>query len=139
MPRVLCSLFHSSTKFRTENRGFTDVWQTLATPQGVFFRSYEQLFRWDGSRMQVWTPSGNNRFQAIANIRGHILTSQSGIGLQEIVGDELRSLPGGEAYKDSIKLFLHPYDDNRILVSSRDQLLTLVRRPESGSVPHPGG
>ena len=112
-------------KVPQENRGFTDVWQTLATPQGVFFRSYEELFRWDGSRMQVWTPSGNNRFQAIANIRGHILTSQSGIGLQEIVGDELRSLPGGEAYKDSIKLFLHPYDDNRILVSSRDQLLTL--------------
>ncbi|MGA7243101.1 MAG: GAF domain-containing protein [Terracidiphilus sp.] len=112
-------------KVPTEDRGFTDVWQTLATPQGVFFRSYEELFRWDGSRMQVWTPSGNNRFQAIANIRGHILTSQSGIGLQEIVGDELHTLPGGEAYKDSIKLFLHPYDDNRILVSSRDQLLTL--------------
>ncbi|MGA8739797.1 MAG: GAF domain-containing protein [Terracidiphilus sp.] len=112
-------------KVPQEDRGFTDVWQTLSTPQGVFFRSYEELFRWDGSRMQVWTPSGNNRFQTIANIRGHILTSQSGIGLQEIVGDELRTLPGGEAYKDSIKLFLHPYDDSRILVSARDQLLTL--------------
>ena len=112
-------------KVPPENRAFTDVWQTLATPKGVFFRSYEQLFRWDGNRMQVWTPSGSNRFQTIANIRGHILTSQSGIGLQEIVGDELRTLPGGEAYKDSIKLFLHPYDDNRILVSARDQLLTL--------------
>jgi hypothetical protein len=28
-------------------------------------------------------------------------------------------------YKDSIKLFLHPYDDNRILVSQREGLLTL--------------
>ena len=112
-------------KVPPENRGFTDVWQTLATPQGVFFRSYEQLFRWDGKRMQVWTPSGKNRFQAIANIRGHILTSQSGIGLQEIVGDELRNLPGGDAYQNSGKLFLHPFDDNRILVSARDELLTL--------------
>ena len=112
-------------KVPPENRGFTDVWQTLATPQGVFFRSYEQLFRWDGKRMQVWTPSGKNRFQAIANIRGHILTSQSGIGLQEIVGDELHNLPGGDAYQNSGKLFLHPFDDNRILVSARDELLTL--------------
>ena len=112
-------------KVSPENRGFTDVWQTLATPQGVFFRSYEQLFRSGWKPNAGLDPLGNNRFQAIANIRGHILTSQSGIGLQEIVGDELRTLPGGDAYKDSTKLFLHPYDDNRILVSARDQLLTL--------------
>ena len=45
--------------------------------------------------------------------------------MQEIVGDELRNVPGGDAYNGSSKLFLHPYDDNRILVSSRDGLLTL--------------
>src|ERR1700722_12369850 len=37
------------------NRGFTDVWQTLPTPQGTFFRSYELLFRWDGKSMHSWT------------------------------------------------------------------------------------
>ena len=108
-----------------DQRGFTDVWQTLTTPQGIFFRSYERLFRWDGKRMQVWSPEGKSRFQALSEVRGHVYTAQAGIGLQEIVGDELRNVPGGEAYKDSIKIFLHPYDDNRMLVSSRDQLLTL--------------
>ena len=112
-------------KVPPESRGFTDVWQTLATPQGVFFRSYEKLLRWDGSRMQVWSPAGKDRFQTIALIRGHILTSQSGVGLQEIVGDELRNLPGGNAYQDSGKVFLHPYDDGRILVSARNEMLTL--------------
>ena len=28
-------------KVPAEDRSFTDVWQTLVTPQGVFFRSYE--------------------------------------------------------------------------------------------------
>jgi signal transduction histidine kinase/DNA-binding response OmpR family regulator len=113
-------------KVPEDRRGFTSVWQTLPTPQGVFFRSYERLFRWDGSRMQTWEPSGpKSRFQAISAVRGHIYTSQYGVGLQEIVGDEFRNMPGGEAYKDSIKLFLHPYDDGRILISARDQLLTL--------------
>ena len=107
-------------------RGFTDAWQTLITPQGVFFRSYELLFRWDGNRMQVWSPSEPNaRFQALTAIRGHIYTAQNGVGLQEIVGDELRTVPGGDAYKNSGKLFLHPYDDGRILVSARGQLLTV--------------
>ena len=112
-------------KVPAQDRGFTDVWQTLLTPQGTFFRSYELLFRWDGKRMQVWSPEARSRFQALSYIRGRIYTAQTGIGLQEIVGDELRNLPGGEAYRSSGKLFLYPYDESRILVSARDQLFTL--------------
>ena len=112
-------------KIPAEHRGFTDVWQTLPTKQGIFFRSYERLFRWDGQQMQVWVPQPGTRFQALSEVRGHIYTAQEGIGLQEIVGNELRAVPGGDAYKNSIKLFLHPYDEGRILVSARDGGLSL--------------
>ena len=113
-------------KVPPSSRGFTSVWQTLVTPQGVFFRSYELLFRWDGTRMKVWAPaSPKGRFQALSSVRGHIYTAQSGIGLEEIVGDDLRPVPGGDAYQSAVKLFLHPYDEGRMLVSARDQLLTL--------------
>src|SRR4051794_29415118 len=113
-------------KVPPQYRGFTDAWQTLITPQGVFFRSYELLFRWDGNRMKVWAPSGpNDKFQALTAIRGHIYTAQNSIGLQEIVGDELRTVPGGDAYKGAGKLFLNAYDGGHILVSARSQLLTL--------------
>jgi signal transduction histidine kinase/DNA-binding response OmpR family regulator len=110
-------------KIPQEHRAFNDVWQILITPQGNFFRAYERLFRWDGKSMHAWTTK--TRFQALAEIRGHIYTSQLGIGLQEIMGDELREVPGGDAYKDSVKLFLYPYDDSRILVSARGTTLTL--------------
>jgi hypothetical protein len=96
-------------KVPPEQRNFNDVWQTLITPQGNFFRAYERLFRWDGRRLHAWATQ--TRFQALAEVRGRIYTSQTGVGLEEIVGDELRPLPGGEAYKNSRKLFLHPYDD----------------------------
>ena len=112
-------------KVPTEHRSFTDVWQMLVTPQGIFFRSYERLFRWDGKHMQVWSPAAKSRFQALSAVHGHIYTSQEGIGLQEIVGDELRNVPGGDGYRDSIKLFLHPYDAQHILVSARNGLFTL--------------
>ena len=56
---------------------------------------------------------------------GHIYTDENGIGLEEIVGDELHPVPGGDAYANSNKLFLHPYDDGRIIVSERDGLLSL--------------
>ncbi len=107
-------------------RGFTDVWQTLPTPQGTFYRSYQELIRWDGKTMHVWRPvNSGGRFQALSMVRGHIYTAQTGVGLEEIVGDDLRPVPGGDAYKDAIKLFLHPWDDNRILVSQREGPLTI--------------
>ena len=112
-------------KIPVEDRSFTDVWQALTTPQGVFFRSFEELFRWDGKRMQVWTTGPKSRFEALSAVRGHVYTSQAGIGLEEIAGDDLHPVPGGDAYRDYAKLFLYPYDDTRILVSSRDHLLTL--------------
>jgi hypothetical protein len=109
-----------------DQRGFTSVWQTPVTTQGVFFRAYELLFRWDGKSMKVWSPTmPKGRFQALSAVRGHIYTAQTGIGLQEIVGDEFRNAPGGGVYKDEIKLFLHPFDEGRMLVSMRDQQLTL--------------
>ncbi len=114
-----------ANKVPAEHQQFTSVWRTLPTPKGVFFYSYEKLFRWDGQRMKVWSAEPHVRFEALSAVHGHIYTAQSGIGLQEIVGDELRSVPGGDAYRNSVKLFLHPYDENRILVSERDGLLTL--------------
>jgi ligand-binding sensor domain-containing protein len=112
-------------KVPEKDRSFTDVWQTLVTPQGVFFRSYQLLFRWDGKSIHVWSPQSQGRFQALSSVQGHIYTAQNGVGLQEIVGDELRLVPGGEAYKDAIKLFLYPYDDGRMIVSQRDGLMSL--------------
>jgi len=112
-------------KVPEKNRNFTDVWQTLVTPQGVFFRSYEELFRWDGATMHVWQPSSGSRFQALSMVRNHIYTDENGVGLEEIVGDELHPVPGGAAYAKSIKLFLNPYDDGRIIVSERNGLLSL--------------
>ena len=108
-----------------KERNFTDVWQTLVTPQGMFFRSYEELFRWDGKTMHVWHARAGSRFQAISLVSGHIFTDENGIGLEEIVGDELQPAPGGAAYANSIKLFLHPYDDGRMIVSERNGLLSL--------------
>jgi signal transduction histidine kinase/CheY-like chemotaxis protein len=110
-------------KIPPAQRNFNDVWQVLITPQGNFFRSYGRLFRWDGRRMQTWETK--TRFQALSEVRDHIFTSQTGIGLQEILGDGLRALPGGDAYKNFTKLILIPYDDRRILVSARRELLTL--------------
>ena len=67
-------------KVPADRRGFTSVWQTLTTPQGIFFRSYELLFRWDGQRMQglvanraEWKISG-----ALRSSRTHLYRADRG-------------------------------------------------------------
>jgi hypothetical protein len=105
------------------HRQITAVWQVLPTKHGTYFRAYEALFRWDGKKMHTWTTNG--RFEALSEVRGRLYTAQSGIGLQEIIGDELRPLPGGDAYRGSAKLFLHPYGDKEILVSQRGGKFTI--------------
>jgi signal transduction histidine kinase/DNA-binding response OmpR family regulator len=107
------------------DRDFTTVWQTLATPQGTFFRASNRIFRWDGKQMHIWSAAEKSNFEALSMVQGHLYTSQGGIGLEEIVGDEIRPVPGGEAYRDFRKLFLFPYDDGRILISAREQRLTI--------------
>ena len=107
------------------DRDFTDVWQTLSTRQYVFFRSYQRLFRWDGNQMKTWNAGTGQRFQALSMVRGHVYTAQGGVGLEEIVGDDLRPVPGGDAYKNSVKLFLHPFDNGQILISARGAQLSL--------------
>ncbi len=120
-------------KVPPEHRAITDIWQVLPSPQGTFFRAYERLFRWDGKQLHAFVPK--TRFQALSMVDGHVYTAQDGIGLQEIVGDEIRDVPGGDAYKNSGKLFLHKFDEGRILVSARGQLLTLYDGQKSTPFP----
>ncbi len=124
-------------KVPENDRDFTDLWQIVFTPQGTFFRSYEKLFRWDGKTMHVWRAPPESRFQALSVIRGHIYTDENGIGLEEIVGDELHPVPGGAAYAKSVKLFLHPYDNGQILVSERNGLLSLYNGQKVVPFPTP--
>jgi len=112
-------------KIAEADRDFTDVWQVLPTAQGTFFRSYQKLFRWDGKQMKSWTVPAGSRFQALSMVRGHIYTAENGVGLEEIVGNELRPVPGGDAYKNSVKLFLFPFDNGQILITARNEMLSL--------------
>jgi signal transduction histidine kinase/CheY-like chemotaxis protein len=106
-----------------EHRSFTNVYQIVFTPQGTLFQSPQQLMRWDGQRMRVW--ASPNHFQAMSEVGGRIYTCQMGIGLEELAGDQLRPLPGGDALKDSRLVRLYPWDDSHVLVTAREEALRL--------------
>ena len=90
--------------------------------------------------MQVWTPCGEapdfrrfRRFEAIST--PHKMVS----ACRRLPATNYGLCRAAMLIADSNKLFLHPYDDNRILVSARDGILTLYDGQKVSSVPHPGG
>ncbi len=80
------------------HRDFTDVWQTLSTPEGVYFATVKYVFRWDGKKMRVWPARTAFHFGFLVNDQFYI--HQKETGLMQIVGDSLRLAPLGEQLKD---------------------------------------
>lgn len=79
------------------DRDFSDVWSVFATPQGIYFASYERLFRWspDG-KFRVWRP--RTRFGHAHFVNGTVYVVEIGAGLERVRGDRLEMVPGGERF-----------------------------------------
>lgn len=76
------------------HRDFTDVWQTLSTPDGIYFITHKYLFRWNGERMRVWeTPTA---FNSGYWVNDQFYIHQTETGLMQLSGDALRPAPLGE-------------------------------------------
>src|SRR5215831_16982379 len=81
------------------DRGFKDVYQTAATPLGVFFSSGDHLFRWkSGAGLKVWRPSG--RSYAAFRVGSAVFVYHPGEGLLKLEGDSWKPLPGSDGLAD---------------------------------------
>ncbi len=58
------------------DRAFADVWGIEKTSNGLFFRTYERLFRWNGREMKVWRSAA--RFGQIFALRDTLYVRQPG-------------------------------------------------------------
>lgn len=100
------------------DRNFWDVWATWVTPQGIYFQSHARLFRWDGDVMRVWRP--RTYFHTAFWVRERFYVRQDSIGLQTVEGDSLRLVPGGERFAHLRIYAMMPYDEDRILIATRE-------------------
>ncbi|MBI3131484.1 MAG: response regulator [Acidobacteria bacterium] len=107
-----------------EERGLGDVWQTLATSEGVYFSSFTRLIRLSGGKVQTWKPE--TRFQWSFLAGGRVFIRDAGRGLLELVKEELRLVPGGERFKDEKLAAVIPWEGDAFLIGTRSQGLFLL-------------
>ena len=104
-------------KLPPEARAFTDVWTTRATPSGILFQSREELLLYQNGVFKFW--KAGTTFHVAFSVGNRIFVRQREVGLQELAGDALQLVPGGDRFaKESVFVML-PMKD-AILVGSRN-------------------
>ncbi|MGH8028813.1 MAG: diguanylate cyclase [Arenimonas sp.] len=75
-------------------REFADIWDIVATPEGVYFRAVSDVFAWDpkGGAPRHWHHDG--RFGAIVHHGGQTLLQFRGEGFKKRDGDHWTEVPG---------------------------------------------
>jgi signal transduction histidine kinase/DNA-binding response OmpR family regulator len=115
--------YNSLMEHLKENqKDFGSVWRTHATKEGIYFRTYNLLFRWEphSQKINVWEDY-EFRFNASFVCGGKLLIHKRQVGLMVLVNDSLEMLPGGESLADMKIYMLVQYDTNKLLIGTRSQ------------------
>jgi signal transduction histidine kinase/DNA-binding NarL/FixJ family response regulator len=102
-------------------KNFSTVWKTHATPEGVYFHTLNFLFRWDSRQMRVWRAEGNYCFNASFTCQGKLFIRQENLGLMQMIEDRLKLIPGGETFANKKVYMMAPYQEDfqKLLIGTR--------------------
>ncbi|MEZ4702153.1 MAG: ATP-binding protein [Rhodothermales bacterium] len=100
-----------------DRRNFTYVWNTVRTSHGVFFQTNKRILRWDGQAMKVW--DSDLRMHTAFGVEDRFFVRTDSIGLQEISGDELHAVAGGDLFARKRIVSMTPAGASSILIAAQ--------------------
>ena len=99
------------------DRAFLDVWRVFVTSHGVFFQAERVMFRWADGKMTVIKPASRFNRASLVDDRVYLTTPEAGLNVLE--GTTFNTLPGTDRLKSEPYPVVLRYDDNRLLVGTR--------------------
>ena len=100
---------------------FGDVWDVVTTSHGVYFKTQDKIFRWNGDRIKVFESVNAYR---LYKVRDNVYVRNGGEGLLKISDNSLNLVPDGEKFA-SIGIYdMLPFG-NEILVTTNSNGLFL--------------
>ena len=109
-------------------RNYGEMWDVIASSKAVYFKTKDNIFRWQDKKITVW--DSVNAFR-LYNINDKIYSRNQGIGLMVIDGDSIVVMPDGKYFADTGVFDMLPFDDKsstggeRILVTTNTSGLFL--------------
>ncbi len=79
-----------------DKRNFLYVWSTHRTSRGIFFHTSNRILRWDGRAFATW--DSKHRLHTAFAVHDRYFIRTDSIGIQEIVGDDLRTVAGTDVF-----------------------------------------
>ena len=121
-------------------KSFSTVFRINVIKEGVYFRTWKYLFRWDpkSRQMKTWVPDGDDvKFDASFTCNGKLFIHQRGVGLLQMVNDSLEIIPGNEIFADVRIYMMVPADKagQKLLIGTRSKGFYLFDRMKT--VPFP--
>ncbi len=107
-----------------KHKEFGDVWDVVTSSHGVFYKTRDKIFRWDGSKIDVIDSARAFRLYKIGD---EVFVRDAGRGLLKIVGNSLKLIPGGRAF-ESIGVYDVLPLKNKILITTDQNGLFLYDR-----------
>ncbi|MEM7656989.1 MAG: hypothetical protein AAF399_12725 [Bacteroidota bacterium] len=106
--------YHSLLPFLPESEhAFADVWKILPTPDGIFWGTYNGMFRMESS---LENPSFQmirtaDRFDNFFLCQGKVLVAETNQGIKVWENGSLELIPGGDFFKDKeiVSVLPHPF------------------------------
>lgn len=113
--------YNLSAQLNIPERVFGDVWQTITTPEHVYFRTNNFMFRIPleaETDTSVHIIRSATSFHRAFYINDRMYIRQRGHGLMTVESDSLTLLPGGEALANVPISIILPYPDKQLLIGS---------------------
>ncbi|MEJ2617587.1 MAG: two-component regulator propeller domain-containing protein, partial [Ignavibacteriaceae bacterium] len=102
-------------------RRFGDVWDVATAPDGIYYKTQNKIFKWNGKKIIVFDSVFAHRLYKINN---NLFVRNYGAGLLEISGDSLHLVPDGSKFSSVGIYDMLPYR-NKILVTTNQNGLYL--------------
>jgi signal transduction histidine kinase/DNA-binding response OmpR family regulator/ligand-binding sensor domain-containing protein len=109
--------FVSLLKFLDERyREFGDVWDVVASSQGIFYKTRDKIFRWNNNKIDVIDSALAFR---LYKVNDEVFVRDAGRGLLKIEGTTLKLIPDGERFA-SIGVYDMLSFGNKILITTNN-------------------
>ncbi len=98
---------------------FGEVWDVVSVSNGVYYKTPDKIFHWDGEQISVIDSVESYRLYTIAD---EVYARDDGNGLVRVSGDSTILIADGEFFADTGVYNMRPFDDQVLVTTSREGL-----------------
>ena len=113
-------------KMKSEEKNFSTVWESIATNDGIYFRTAEILYLWTGQEFKTWHFESKNLYK-IYPVNDTIYLKVPNKGLSRMINGSPKLVPGGEAFINDPITSIKPFNGNELLIGTYNEGLLLYK------------